>query len=57
MARTIDLTAKDLHEPVTDYAASWVDSEHFETLLRDACADAALLQELDELAPDTISEL
>ncbi|MGN6188048.1 MAG: hypothetical protein ACTHOE_04055 [Conexibacter sp.] len=57
MTRVNDIAAQKLDEPVADDAAWWVDSERFETLLRDAHADAPLLQELDELAPDTIGEL
>jgi len=57
MAITPDTTAQELAELIAEHAASWVDSERFEALLRDARADAALLQELDELAPDTIADL
>ena len=57
MARISDMTAEALDEDIAEHAASWIDSELFEALLRDARADAALLRELDELLPDTIGDL
>jgi len=56
MARTIAITEREAIDQVVEDGA-WIDSELFEALLRDACADAALLQELDELLPDTIEQL
>jgi hypothetical protein len=52
MARTTEITAQELGENLVEDTPSWVDSEHFEALLRDARADPALLHELDALLTD-----
>jgi hypothetical protein len=48
---------RDTERLVVEDDASWVDSEHFEALIRDKQADASLLDELDALVPDTIGDL
>lgn len=56
MARTVAISERKAIDEIVEHTA-WIDSELFEALLRGACADASLLQELDELLPDTIAEL
>jgi hypothetical protein len=57
MARTTDISARELAESVVDDTMWWLDSEQVEGWIRKSCADPSLLQELDELLPDTLAEL
>lgn len=57
MASATDTAMRATTEGIGEDAPFWLDSEQFGMLLRDACADAALLREMNELLPDTLAEL